>query len=411
MIKAFFTTILHELGVDGLDVEEVISLDDATLAALQYAVPCGNDIYTDSIISQPLVAMIFLFRYSDIDSGHQNFEDASDHSQVWFARQVPLNACASVALLNIVNNATNIADLGPELCALRAATVDASPFDKGMAIADNNFVRRVHNSFARELDIFDSDLSTKWRYEKLARQARAKSRQAPSSVAQTGTTDLRRSNRKRKQPLVPPDCDDTPSDDSAFHFIAYMPIEDKVWKLDGMDRSPQQLGFIPQNGTWLSLARDAIQARMLSCHDSQLEFNLMAIVADPASQARRKLIENLRITRDITTCHDTPFDAATLAEPDLGITAEEFTTGPAPIETSERLIAASDEPASVLQDLDSERPALRSAVLAGQAARAAVAERTELRRYDYKPFLTAWVRALRKQGSIGVLKAKIEAGT
>lgn len=33
------------------------------------------------------------------------------------------------------------------------------------------------------------------------------------------------------------------SDDAAFHFAAYMPIKNKVWKLDGLSRQPQCLGM------------------------------------------------------------------------------------------------------------------------------------------------------------------------
>lgn len=34
-------------------------------------------------------------------------------------------------------------------------------------------------------------------------------------------------------------------DDSepGFHFIAFMPIEDQVWKLDGLERQPMCLGM------------------------------------------------------------------------------------------------------------------------------------------------------------------------
>ena len=31
-------------------------------------------------------------------------------------------------------------------------------------------------------------------------------------------------------------------DDAGFHFIAFVPVQDKVWKLDGLERQPQNLG-------------------------------------------------------------------------------------------------------------------------------------------------------------------------
>ena len=40
--------------------------------------------------------------------------------------------------------------------------------------------------------------------------------------------------------------DDFEDDDSAFHFIAYVPIDGDVWKLDGLDRQPEKLGTKPR---------------------------------------------------------------------------------------------------------------------------------------------------------------------
>lgn len=31
-------------------------------------------------------------------------------------------------------------------------------------------------------------------------------------------------------------------DEAAFHFIAFVPVESKLWKLDGLQRQPQDLG-------------------------------------------------------------------------------------------------------------------------------------------------------------------------
>ena len=35
---------------------------------------------------------------------------------------------------------------------------------------------------------------------------------------------------------------DSDDDDASFHFIAYVPVGDNVWKLDGLERQPQKLG-------------------------------------------------------------------------------------------------------------------------------------------------------------------------
>lgn len=33
-----------------------------------------------------------------------------------------------------------------------------------------------------------------------------------------------------------------PDDDAGFHFIAYVPVRGTVWKLDGLQRQPTNLG-------------------------------------------------------------------------------------------------------------------------------------------------------------------------
>ena len=34
-----------------------------------------------------------------------------------------------------------------------------------------------------------------------------------------------------------------PDSDGGFHFIAFVPVEGKVWKFDGLERQPQALGM------------------------------------------------------------------------------------------------------------------------------------------------------------------------
>lgn len=58
------------------------------------------------------------------------------------------NACASVALLNIVNNVPDL-ELGSNLNTFKEFSRSLSPAHKGDAIANFKFVMDVHNSFAR----------------------------------------------------------------------------------------------------------------------------------------------------------------------------------------------------------------------------------------------------------------------
>lgn len=58
------------------------------------------------------------------------------------------NACASVALLNIVINVPGI-ELGNIIQEFKSFTADFSPALRGDAVANFEFVKKIHNAFAR----------------------------------------------------------------------------------------------------------------------------------------------------------------------------------------------------------------------------------------------------------------------
>lgn len=165
--------------------------------------------------------MIYLFRWREDDAQKQ---EASCPDGLWFANQTASNACASVALLNIVNNIPGI-DLGENLRHFREFTMPFTPALRGDAINNFEFVKRVHNSFARyavmrhdspmflltyhrKMDILNADLQLRWEAQS---KKRSKSQESNDS-------------------------------DSGFHFIAFMPAMGHVWKFDGLERQPQALG-------------------------------------------------------------------------------------------------------------------------------------------------------------------------
>ena len=62
--------------------------------------------------------------------------------------QTITNACATIALLNIVMNVPKI-DLGENLSVFKAETKGLKPAYRGQALGENEFIRYIHNSFAR----------------------------------------------------------------------------------------------------------------------------------------------------------------------------------------------------------------------------------------------------------------------
>jgi ubiquitin carboxyl-terminal hydrolase L5 len=82
------------------------------------------------------------------------------------------------------------------------------------------------------------------------------------------------------------------TDDSAFHFVAYVPIQDQIWRLDGLDSFPQKFGSCGSE-SWLNVVAPVLSARMAECEDGQLQFSLLALVRDPLIEAREALCKNI----------------------------------------------------------------------------------------------------------------------
>ncbi|CAG8440507.1 3455_t:CDS:2 [Ambispora gerdemannii] len=208
-----FTELIRKFNVEGVQVEEVWSLDDQTLEDLK-----------------PIHGLIFLFKWQAGTDSSQHHPDAdlNINEQVYFAKQVINNACATQAILSILFNCPML-KLGEDLDSFRDFTKEFDPYNKGLTITNSEIIRSVHNSFARS-DPFVSD----------------------SKVAATEKDDL-------------------------FHFISYVPINGALFELDGLSTGPVNLGPCTENN-WLDKVRPVIQERMARYTSAEIRFNLMALI-------------------------------------------------------------------------------------------------------------------------------------
>lgn len=78
-------------------------------------------------------------------------------------------------------------------------------------------------------------------------------------------------------------------DEDVFHFIGYVPIEGRLYELDGLKEGPIDLGAIGANQSWLDVVKPIIEKRMKKYSDGEIHFNLMALVSDRQMTYQRQI--------------------------------------------------------------------------------------------------------------------------
>jgi len=290
-----FTSLIESFGVQNAELAELWSLDDDSLAQL--------------LEGGPVYGLIFLFKW--VASSPSSTADAASSSttvenkplvgeevppDLFFAKQVTTNACATQAILSVLLNAPSSSSdssgndesssgvvLGPTLEGLKQFTQSFPPDLRGEAIGASEEIRTAHNSFART-DSFLAEQKTRVATE----------------------------------------------DDDVFHFVAYVPhtsssasgdINQTVYELDGLQPGPigrgsyhhtNEDGDDPQPPAaatdldWLRVARTAIQERIEAYATSEIKFNLMAVVHDRrvALQTQLASLQNKQSSADDDHDHD-----------------------------------------------------------------------------------------------------------
>jgi ubiquitin carboxyl-terminal hydrolase L5 len=161
--------------------------------------------------------------------------------RIFFAKQVINNACATQAILSVLLNTSHgDVDLGPNLTNLKEFCLTFDSTMKGLALSNSDVIKEVHNSFAR---------SNMFEFE-----------QKKSS-----------------------------KDDDVFHFIAYVPIDGRLYELDGLKDGPIDLGQLQTDKHWIELAKPVIEKRIQKYSEGEIHFNLMAIVSDRKMMYEKQL--------------------------------------------------------------------------------------------------------------------------
>jgi len=210
-----FTELIQKFGCTGMQVEELWSLDESQFGDLK-----------------PVHGLVFLFKWVP-DENPQGTVVLDDRAnQMFFAKQVIQNACATQAILSVLLNTEHeTMSLGSTLQGFKEFSMSFDSTMKGLALSNSDEIRTVHNSFSRQnLFEFEQKMATK--------------------------------------------------DDDVFHFVSYVPIKGRLYELDGLKEGPVDHGAIPSDGDWLDLAKPVIEQRMARYQAGEIHFNLMAIVQD-----------------------------------------------------------------------------------------------------------------------------------
>ncbi|KAI1319579.1 cysteine proteinase [Xylariaceae sp. FL0255] len=366
----FFNAMLQDLDAKAFKVQEMFLLDEIALDTLP----------------KPVFGLLFLYQWSGEDEASEVRQECPEN--LWFGNQTTANACATVALMNIIMNAHGV-ELGSELQQFRDSTKVLPPPHRGHALDSNDFIRAIHNSVARRNDLVSEDLLLDNKFEAASKRRKS-----------SGTTS--RSKKKAARCRKKDNDDGTP-----FHYIAFVPEGGQVWELDGLEARPLRLGPYDTKppDSWLKLAMEAIQTRMSRRDDEFLAFNLLAVCQSPISALTDELAVNLAsadaLCKKIDSVNVPKFSADRLKR--FRLTHEKVVDYLPPSSFMER-ISASDFDAKTGQEMADELRAEQDRLEAEY-----VIEMTTIdeavgmirgRQRDYTPAVHQWLRILAEKGAL-----------
>ena len=230
-----FSLLIEDFGVRGVRVEEVYDVSRKL----------DGEVY----------GFVFLFRWEGDRRARKKSLATYDTfvteeevvNRIFFANQVVTNSCATHALLSVLLNCPSHVQLGPLLTRFKEFTKGLSPQDKGIAIGNVTELEQAHNKHARP---------EQWTLPVVSRR---------SSIVSSA------------QALQP----------ETYHFTSYVPINDRLFELDGLKEYPIDHGPWGEQEEWTDLFERIISQR-LSKSENFL-FNLMAVVSDPVPKLSEEL--------------------------------------------------------------------------------------------------------------------------
>ncbi|KAK7193228.1 ubiquitin carboxyl-terminal hydrolase, family 1 [Paraphaeosphaeria sporulosa] len=390
---AYFSVILRDIGIQGVDVQELLTVDQEQLSYLA-----------------PVYGLVLLFRHREFD---QHNQEGACPDNVWFANQMPgQNSCATLAMIHTLLNVDDPdIEIGEHMHQFKDFTKDMTPLQRGHTFASWKFVKGIHNSFAKKMDMLENDKyiaakAAKAQKSKAASQKKiAETKKAPSVQTKSRSRTARRNSEDSNASSDSVEA----FEENAHHYIAFVPINGEVWKLDGMDKQPTLMGEYDEDKgeMWIPAVSERINA-LIQAGDN--DYGIFAIMQSPLVSLRNQLCEADNTIERVDGRLDT------LSTDWKEFLDEETREPPSPSfmgSFSEEQRAANPIPASIKVAIDKEDvPELlvRHRKLVAEMRRLMLEymqqvqvvseqdERAEARRWDYGPAIQVWIGMLAENG-------------
>ena len=212
-----FTELIKNIGVKGVQVEEILDLDILETS------------------SDPVYGLIFLFKYMKNSGYTPNVLQHWDND-LFFAKQIVENACATQAILSVLINNSEKINIGATLKDLKALSTEMDPTNKGLAISNSEKIKTEHNKFAHSATLKET----------------------------------------------------TEEGDDIFHFVSYIHFKNAIYEIDGLQEGPILIENCATFDEWIKKVKPSLINRINLFSNNEIKFNLLAVVPNKLDKAKKE---------------------------------------------------------------------------------------------------------------------------
>ena len=211
------------------------------------------------------------------------------------------------------------------------------------------------------------------------------------------------------------------------HYIAYVPFAGDLWKLDGMDMHPRNLGPIGAGEAWINTVREDIEKRMaVFATDESAGYTILGLVEDKLPSLIEMLARNINHLNWIEFCISEKRDywnrsIATEPEENTWPVGREPIRGPdSRFNLTQEILnrrgvaftyaqkkdisTCSEEHLNWIRlDIVKEQLHLRGLILPLKEEKEAQWAKYKDRMFDYGPVIHQWLKFLEENGTLGPL--------